>query len=124
MRKKIAKKFLRRKNKKILQAGKFFKHKIRLYGCKGKRKKQTAQGKEHAKMAAAKTVLSQTMSINVEDGFDGEGTAQTKAHTYSGIKKDAGADELVKAGTALGSLMENEVVNIVVTEKAEVAEAE
>ena len=45
-------------------------------------------------------------------------------HTYSGIKKDAGADELVKAGTALGSLMENEVVNIVVTEKAEVAEAE
>ena len=38
--------------------------------------------------------------------------------------KDAGADELVKAGTALGSLMENEVVNIVVTEKAEVAEAE
>ena len=50
-------------------------------------------------MAAAKTVLSQTMSINVEDGFDGEGTAQTKAHTYSGIKKDAGADELVKAGT-------------------------
>ena len=88
-------------------------------------------------MAAAKTVLSQTMSINVEDGFDGEGTAQTKAHTYSGIKKDAGADELVKAGTALGSLdelvkagtalgslMENEVVNIVVTEKAEVAEAE
>lgn len=39
-------------------------------------------------------------------------------------KKDAGADELVKAGTALGSLMENEVVNIVVTEKAEVAEAE
>lgn len=50
-------------------------------------------------MAAAKTVLSQTMSINVEDGFDGE-------------------------GTALGSLMENEVVNIVVTEKAEVAEAE
>ena len=75
-------------------------------------------------MAAAKTVLSQTMSINVEDGFDGEGTAQTKAHTYSGIKKkDAGADELVKAGTALGSLMENEVVNIVVTEKAEVAEA-
>ena len=72
-------------------------------------------------MAAAKTVLSQTMSINVEDGFDGE---ETKAHTYSGIKKDAGADELVKAGTALGSLMENEVVNIVVTEKAEVAEAE
>lgn len=45
-------------------------------------------------------------------------------HTYSGIKKDAGADELVKAGTALGSLMENEVVNIVVTEKVEVAEAE
>lgn len=67
--------------------------------------------------------LKQCLS-NVEDGFDGEGTAQTKAHTYSGIKKDAGADELVKAGTALGSLMENEVVNIVVTEKAEVAEAE
>ena len=124
MHKKIAKKFLRAENKKILQAGKFLRHKIRLYGCKGKHKKQTAQGKEHAKMAAAKTVLSQTMSINVEDGFDGEGTAQTKAHTYSGIKKDAGADELVKAGTALGSLMENEVVNIVVTEKAEVAEAE
>lgn len=124
MRKKLPKNFYGRKNKKILQAGKFLKHKIRLYGCKGKHKKQTAQGKEHAKMAAAKTVLSQTMSINVEDGFDGEGTAQTKAHTYSGIKKDAGADELVKAGTALGSLMENEVVNIVVTEKAEVAEAE
>ena len=51
-------------------------------------------------MAAQKTVLSQTMAIN------------------------ASADELVKAGAALGSLMENEVVNIVVTEKAEVAEAE
>ena len=81
-------------------------------------------------MAAQKTVLSQTMAINVEDGFDDEGGAKTKAHTYSGIKKDASADkdatadELVKAGAALGSLMENEVVNIVVTEKAEVAEAE
>lgn len=124
MRKKIKQKILKRQNKKIFQAGKFLRRKIRLYGCKGKRKNKTAQRKEHAKMAAAKTVLSQTMSINVEDGFDGEGTAQTKAHTYSGIKKDAGADELVKAGTALGSLMENEVVNIVVTEKAEVAEAE
>lgn len=39
-------------------------------------------------------------------------------------KKTRVLDELVKAGTALGSLMENEVVNIVVTEKAEVAEAE
>ena len=75
-------------------------------------------------MAAAKTVLSQTMSINGEDGFDGEGQAQTKAHTYSGIKKDADIEGLVKAGTALGSLMENEVVSIVVTEKAEVADAE
>ena len=75
-------------------------------------------------MAAQKTILSQTMAINVEDGFDDEGGAKTKAHTYSGIKKDASADELVKAATALGSLMENEVVNIVVTEKAEVAEAE
>lgn len=75
-------------------------------------------------MAAAKTVLSQTMSINVEDGFDGEGQAQTKAHTYSGIKKDADIEGLVKAGTALSSLMENEVVSIVVTEKAEVADAE
>ena len=27
-------------------------------------------------MAAAKTVLSQTMSINVEDGFDGEGASK------------------------------------------------
>ena len=75
-------------------------------------------------MAAQKTVLSQTMAINVEDGFDDEGGAKTKAHTYSGIKKDATADELVKAAAALGSLMENEVVNIVVTEKTEVAEAE
>ena len=38
-------------------------------------------------MAAQKTVLSQTMAINVEDGFDDEGGAKTKAHTYSGIKK-------------------------------------
>ncbi len=75
-------------------------------------------------MAAAKTVVSQTMTINIEEGFDGEGKQQLKPHTYSGIKKEASADELVKAGTALGSLMENEVASIVVTEKAEVAEAE
>ncbi len=73
---------------------------------------------------AVKTVLSQTMAINVEDGFDDEGIAKTKAHSYSGIKKEASADDLVKAGTALGSLMENEVASIVVTEKSEVAEAE
>ena len=35
-------------------------------------------------MAAAKTVLSQTMSINVEDGFDGEGTAQTEGRLKNG----------------------------------------
>ena len=38
-------------------------------------------------MAAAKTVLSQAMSINVEDGFDGEGTAQTKATPTRASKK-------------------------------------
>ena len=75
-------------------------------------------------MAAQKTLEYPTMGINGADGAADEGGAKTKAHTYSGIKKDASADELVKAGTALGSLMENEVVNIVVTEKAEVAEAE
>lgn len=74
-------------------------------------------------MAAEKTVLSQTMSINTEDGFDTEGQPKVKAHNYSGISKTAGAEALVKAGMALGGLMDSEVANIVVTEKAEVAQA-
>ena len=36
-------------------------------------------------MAAAKTVVSQTMTINIEEGFDGEGKQQLKPHTYSGV---------------------------------------
>lgn len=72
---------------------------------------------------ANKNLISQTLSINVENGFDDDGDVILKSCSYSGIKPDATADNLLKAANALGGLMANAVHAFMVTEKSELTEA-
>lgn len=75
-------------------------------------------------MAINKTVTKQTMTLNVEDGVTASGADKTKAHNYSSVRIDATAENIVKAATALSGLISHPLVGIVVTEKAELDQAE
>ena len=69
-------------------------------------------------MAITKTVTKQTLTLNVEDGVNSQGAAKTKGHNYAGVRPEA---ELA-AAAALGTLISHELMGVVVTEKAELAQ--
>ena len=66
-------------------------------------------------MAITESVVKRSMIINVEDNSDGEG--KIKARTFNGIKADAQVDKIHSAATALGGLMEESVMSIMVNNK-------
>jgi hypothetical protein len=68
-------------------------------------------------MAITKTVTKQTLTLNVEDGVNSQGAAKTKGHNYAGVRPEA-----EPAAAALGTLISHELMGVVVTEKAELAQ--
>ena len=54
--------------------------------------------------------------------MNSDGSDKIKACNYSKIKADATVENIFAAGTALGSLMAQEVVDIALTEKATLTE--
>lgn len=74
-------------------------------------------------MTITQEFLKRSLTLNIENGMTAAGTPKTKARTYSGIREDATADNIHKAGEALGGLMKNTVQSMNVTEKAEIAES-
>ena len=66
-------------------------------------------------MAITESVVKRSMIINVEDSTSGEN--KTKARTFNGIKADAQVDKIHSAATALGGLMEESVMSIMVNNK-------
>lgn len=58
----------------------------------------------------------------MDDGISVSGTQKTKSRTYSGVSEEASAEDVLKAGRAIASLMENDVINIFVNDKNEVVE--
>ena len=65
-------------------------------------------------MAIEKSLAKRTLSVNVKDGVNSDGIDK--------IKADATVENIFAAGTALGSLMAQEVVDIALTEKATLTE--
>ena len=73
-------------------------------------------------MAIEKSLAKRTLSVNVKDGVNSDGSDKIKACNYSKIKADATVENIFAAVTALGSLMAQEVVDIALTEKATLTE--
>lgn len=67
-------------------------------------------------MAITKTVTKQTLTLNVEDGVNSQGAAKTKGHNYAGVRPEA------EPAAAFGTLISHELMGVVVTEKAELAQ--
>lgn len=61
-------------------------------------------------MAAVKTMTD--MKLQVVTSRDDEGVVTEKTFTFSRIRGDATDDELLTAGTALGSLMADELSGV------------
>lgn len=72
-------------------------------------------------MAITKTVTKQTLTLNVEDGVNSQGAAKTKGHNYAGVRPEAEPAAIMQAA-ALGTLISHELMGVVVTEKAELAQ--
>ena len=73
-------------------------------------------------MAITKTVTKQTLTLNVEDGVNSQGAAKTKGHNYAGARPEAELAAIMQAAAALGTLISHELMGVVVTEKAELAQ--
>ena len=72
-------------------------------------------------MAITKTVTKQTLTLNVEDGVNRQGAAKTKGHNYAGVRPEAEPAAIMHAA-AFGTLISHELIGVVVTEKAELAQ--
>ena len=72
-------------------------------------------------MAITKTVTKQTLTLNVEDGVNSQGAAKTKGHNYAGVRPEAEPAAIMQAA-ARGTLISHELMGVVVTEKAELAQ--
>ena len=71
-------------------------------------------------MAIEKVMARRTLGISVKDGMNADGTDKLKTYSYSKLK-DTAADALA-VGKALGSLMNSEVAEVIVTEKSTLTE--
>lgn len=69
-------------------------------------------------MAVEKSLAKRSMAINVKDGVNSDGTDKIKACNYNKIKEGASVEDIFAVGTAMGGLMDKEVVEITVTEKS------
>ena len=70
-------------------------------------------------MSTTKTATSYKLSLGVENGVNALGAAQVGS-----VKLDAADDKCLAVANAMNELMSHEVVNVYVTEKAELAQAE
>ena len=64
--------------------------------------------------------VTRKLVILMDDGVSVSGTNKTKSRTFSGVSEEASAENVLKAGQAIASLMANEVINIFVNDKNEV----
>ena len=69
-------------------------------------------------MAIEKSMAKRTLSINVKDGVNSDGSDKTKACNYGKVKADAAPENIFAVATAMGGLMSKEVVDITITEKS------
>ena len=69
-------------------------------------------------MAIAKTIAKRTMTINVLDGLTSTGANKYKAHNYPKVKEAASDEDVYAVGVAIAGLIDAELSDISITEKA------
>jgi hypothetical protein len=83
---------------------------------------QIMKGAEN--MTVSKNPTSLKLSMDVENGTNALGAMQTKSTSVGSVRLDAAADKCLAVTEAIGELMSHAVVNVYVTEKAELDKAE
>ncbi len=73
-------------------------------------------------MAINQELIKRSLVINVEDGYNADGSTRTKSRTYSEIKEDSSVENLYAAGNALASLMATPMVSIMLSDRSELVE--
>ena len=73
-------------------------------------------------MAIEKTIAKRTLNINVKDGVTTSGADKFKAHNYPNVKDDASVEDVFAVGTAIAGLIDKELSDISITEKAVLTE--
>ena len=74
-------------------------------------------------MTVSKNPTSLKLSMDVENGTNALGAMQTKSTSVGSVRL-AAADKCLAVAEAIGELMSHAVVNVYVTEKAELDKAE
>ena len=69
-------------------------------------------------MAAVMNVLKRSLTVSIVHGADADGNTVTRGYVYSNVKPNATPAQILAAGTALGSLFDNELVGLTVIERA------
>ncbi|MEI3067227.1 hypothetical protein [Phascolarctobacterium faecium] len=91
-------------------------------GYKHKKQNQIMKGAEN--MTVSKNPTSLKLSMDVENGTNALGAMQTKSTSVGSVRLDAEAAKCLAVTEAIGELMSHAVVNVYVTEKAELDKAE
>ena len=68
-------------------------------------------------MPITKSIEKRSLILNVEDGYNEDGSVKTKARTYNKVKANASDAAIMAVAGALGGLMANQVLSINVSEK-------
>ena len=69
-------------------------------------------------MAAVMNVLKRSLTGSIVRGADADGNTVTRGYVYSNVKPNATPAQILAAGTALGSLFDNELAGLTVIERA------
>ena len=69
-------------------------------------------------MAAVMNVLNRSLTVSIVRGADADGNTVTRGYVYSNVKPNATPAQILAAGTALGSLFDNELAGLTVIERA------
>ena len=69
-------------------------------------------------MAAVMNVLKRSLTVSIVRGADADGNTVTRGYVYSNVKPNATPAQILAAGTALGSLFDNELAGLTVIERA------
>ena len=72
------------------------------------------------KMAATLNVTKRSLNVSIARGTDYDGNTVVKRYIYSNVKPDVEPDKLLAVGQALGSLFDNEMAGLSITEHADI----
>lgn len=73
-------------------------------------------------MAIQENIAKKSLVLMVEKGLKGDGSPLLKSRTYSNVKADASAENILAVGKAISGLMQDTVQKVIVSQKVELEE--